>query len=91
MLPGQSETLPRLDPETVVDVGGRLVTPGFVDAHTHLVFGGWRHEEYAMRSAGKSYLEIAQAGGGIVSISKDSSGFRMSFETLDAVPRPDAG
>ncbi|MGI6633156.1 MAG: imidazolonepropionase [Bacillota bacterium] len=56
-----------VDPETVVDVGGRLVTPGFVDAHTHLVFGGWRHEEYAMRSAGKSYLEIAQAGGGIVS------------------------
>lgn len=52
---------------TVVDAGGALVTPGFVDAHTHLVFAGWRHEEYAMRSLGKSYLEIAEQGGGILS------------------------
>ena len=51
----------------VVDAGGRLVTPGFVDAHTHLVFAGWRYEEYAMRSAGSSYLEIAEKGGGIAS------------------------
>ncbi len=51
----------------VVDAEGRLVGPGFVDAHTHLVFGGWRHEEYAMRSEGRSYLEIAEKGGGILS------------------------
>lgn len=51
----------------VADVDGRLVTPGFVDAHTHVVFAGWRHEEYAMRSLGKSYLEIAEKGGGILS------------------------
>lgn len=51
----------------VVDAGGRLAGPGFVDAHTHLVFGGWRHEEYAMRAEGKSYLEIAEKGGGILS------------------------
>ena len=39
--------------------------PGFVDAHTHICFGGSRAQDYAMRNAGKSYLEIAKAGGGI--------------------------
>lgn len=49
----------------VVDAEGRLVTPGLVDCHTHLVFEGARHDEYAMRSVGSSYLEIAESGGGI--------------------------
>lgn len=47
------------------DAAGRVVGPGFVDPHTHLVFGGWRHEEYSMRCQGASYLEIAGKGGGI--------------------------
>jgi imidazolonepropionase len=47
--------------------GGRLVIPGLVDCHTHLAFAGWRSEEFALRLAGKSYLEIAAAGGGIAS------------------------
>ncbi len=51
----------------VIDAERRLVTPGLIDAHTHLVFAGWRHEEYAMRSEGRSYLEIAEMGGGIAS------------------------
>ncbi len=50
-----------------IEVPGRLVTPGLVDPHTHIVFGGERSEEYAMRAAGKPYLEIARAGGGIKS------------------------
>lgn len=49
------------------DVGGRLVTPGLVDAHTHLAFGGNRAEEFAMRIAGATYQEIAAGGGGIAS------------------------
>jgi imidazolonepropionase len=49
----------------VVDAGGRLVTPGFVDAHTHLVFGGNRADEFEMRTAGATYQEIAAQGGGI--------------------------
>ncbi|HEY2028992.1 MAG TPA: imidazolonepropionase [Myxococcales bacterium] len=48
-----------------LDAGGRLVTPGLVDPHTHLVFAGDRAHEYAQRIAGASYLEIARAGGGI--------------------------
>ena len=49
------------------DGGGALVTPGLVDCHTHLVYGGQRAGEFALRLAGASYEEIARAGGGIVS------------------------
>ena len=50
-----------------VDCGGRWITPGLIDCHTHLVFGGDRAREFAMRLAGASYEDIARAGGGIVS------------------------
>ena len=49
---------------------GRWVTPGLIDCHTHLVFGGERADEFAMRLAGATYEEIARAGGGIVSTVK---------------------
>ncbi|MEO8201221.1 MAG: imidazolonepropionase [Gemmatimonadota bacterium] len=49
------------------DAGGGLVIPGLVDCHTHLGFGGWRADEFAQRIDGRSYLEIAKAGGGILS------------------------
>ena len=48
-------------------LGGAWVTPGLIDCHTHLVFGGTRADEHAMRRAGASYEEIAEAGGGIAS------------------------
>jgi len=48
------------------DGGGALVTPGLVECHTHLVYGGQRANEFAMRLAGASYEEVAKAGGGIV-------------------------
>jgi imidazolonepropionase len=51
----------------VVALGGAWVTPGLIDCHTHLVFGGTRAAEHAMRRAGATYEEIAKAGGGIAS------------------------
>jgi len=50
-----------------LDAGGRLVVPGLVDCHTHLVFGGWRGDEFEQRLQGATYLDIARAGGGIMS------------------------
>lgn len=55
---------------TTIDAKGRAVVPGFVDSHTHLVFGGNRADEFAMRTAGASYEEIAASGGGIASTVK---------------------
>ena len=51
----------------ILDAGGCLVTPGLVDAHTHLVFGGFRQNELALKLQGVSYLEILARGGGILS------------------------
>jgi imidazolonepropionase len=48
-----------------VDCAGGVITPGFVDSHTHAVFGTWRAAEYALRSRGVPYMEIARQGGGI--------------------------
>lgn len=50
-----------------IDAGGRVVMPGLVDCHTHLIFAGWRREESDERLAGRSYLDILQSGGGILS------------------------
>jgi imidazolonepropionase len=50
-----------------LDAGGRLVIPGLVDCHTHLAFAGWRAEEFEQRLRGQTYLDIARAGGGIMS------------------------
>lgn len=50
-----------------LDAEGRLVTPGLVDAHTHLIFGGWRQNELAMKLRGVPYLDILAQGGGILS------------------------
>lgn len=49
----------------VIDCKGKVITPGYVDSHTHLVFGGNREDEYAMRLKGASYMEIMEMGGGI--------------------------
>jgi imidazolonepropionase len=64
---GPRQSLPPLPPGTSQHDGkDALVTPGLVDCHTHLVYGGQRANEFAMRLAGASYEDIAKAGGGIV-------------------------
>lgn len=64
----------------VVDAKGNMVIPGLVDCHTHLCFGGWRPDEFEMRIRGKSYLEIAKSGGGILSTVKQTRA--ATFEEL---------
>lgn len=65
-LPGKPETLAT----HVRDARGRWITPGLVDCHTHLVYGGNRAREFELRLEGASYEEIAKAGGGIISTVK---------------------
>lgn len=65
---GPERDLPSIDENAgEIDCGGRLVTPGLIDCHTHLVYDGNRAAEFEMRLAGASYEEIARAGGGILS------------------------
>lgn len=58
--------------DEAIDCLGKLVTAGLVDCHTHLVFGGWREHELAMKLQGKTYLEILAAGGGILSTVRET-------------------
>lgn len=62
---GQGE--PPCGAEQVIDAEGRLATPGLADAHTHLIFGGWRQDELADKLHGVPYLDILARGGGILS------------------------
>ena len=65
---GASSSLPTIDSSVdVIDLRGRLVSPGIVDCHTHLVFGGSRADEWQRRLEGVSYRQIAEEGGGILS------------------------
>lgn len=75
----------------VIDCGGRLATPGLIDCHTHLIYGGSRADEFEQRLNGIPYAEIAKAGGGILSTvratraaSKDSL-LRSALARLDCL------
>src|SRR3569832_785641 len=74
----------------VVALGGAWVTPGLIDCHTHLVFGGTRADEHAMRRAGATYEEIAKAGGGIASTVKRTREASESELLASAAMRLDA-
>ena len=72
--------------EPTLDASGSVVMPGFVDPHTHLIWGGDRAKEFEMRLEGAHYLDILKAGGGIISTVRDTR--TASLESLLAQARP---
>src|SRR5512138_913072 len=72
--------------EPTLDAGNCVLMPGFVDPHTHIIWGGDRANEFEMKMAGKPYLEILAAGGGILSTVRQTR--TASIETLMSQTRP---
>jgi imidazolonepropionase len=63
----QSEIADEFESDVIIDAGNAVISPGFVDPHTHIVFAGDRLDEFEMKIAGRDYLDILAAGGGILS------------------------
>ncbi len=84
------EALAQHDAAVTVDATNRAVVPGFIDAHSHLVFGGNRADEFAMRTAGATYEEIAAKGGGIartVNATREASKAELKAQAKDRLDR----
>ena len=87
---GAAADAPRFEAAETIDCEGRWITPGLIDPHTHLVFGGDRAHEFELRLSGASYEEIARAGGGIVSTMKATRAASEDELVTEALPRLDA-
>jgi imidazolonepropionase len=87
---GAEADAPALEASEIVDCAGRWITPGLVDCHTHIVYGGDRAHEFELRLAGASYAEIARAGGGIVSTMRATRSASEEALVAQALPRVDA-
>lgn len=88
---GKENELPaNLNLDDTIDLEGRLVTPGLIDCHTHIVHGGNRAQEFEMRLNGASYEEVARAGGGIVSTVNATRDTDEQTLLEDALKRVDA-
>jgi imidazolonepropionase len=85
-----AEAPAELDAADIIDCEGRWITPGLIDCHTHLVYGGDRAREFELRLAGASYEEMARAGGGIVSTMAATRAASEAELTASALPRLDA-
>ena len=79
-----------LSPRETIDCGGRWITPGLIDCHTHLVYAGNRAREFEMRLEGATYAEIAHAGGGILSTVAATRAASEDDLVRSALPRLDA-
>jgi len=86
---GSDKDLPDLTAAETIDLEGRWVTPGLIDCHTHLVYGGNRAEEFEQRLKGATYEEISRAGGGIVSTVKATREASESDLLEQSLPRLD--
>jgi imidazolonepropionase len=87
---GPPDAAPGLVTSSEIDCEGRLVTPGLIDCHTHLIHAGNRAHEFELRLAGASYEEIARAGGGIVSTMTATRAASEDELVAEALPRLDA-
>jgi len=87
---GPAADAPGLDATEIIDCEGRWITPGLIDCHNHLVFGGDRAAEFEQRLAGASYEQIARAGGGIVSTMTATRAASEEALVAAALPRLDA-
>lgn len=88
---GPATQLPRtLDARETIDCGGRWITPGLIDCHTHLVYAGNRAQEFEARLRGATYESIAQAGGGILSTVRATRAADEASLVAAALPRLDA-
>jgi imidazolonepropionase len=87
---GPVAEMPALDAAERTDLEGRWITPGLIDCHTHLVYGGNRAHEFELRLAGASYEEMARAGGGILSTVKATRAATEADLVQAALPRLDA-
>jgi imidazolonepropionase len=87
---GAATDAPAFDAAIATDCEARLITPGLIDPHTHIVHGGNRAHEFELRLQGASYEEIARAGGGIVSSMRASRAATEADLVATALPRVDA-
>ena len=81
--------VPAIESADILDLEGRWVTPGLVDCHTHIIYGGNRAREFEMRLQGATYEEVARAGGGIVSSVKATNALSIDGLVAAALPRLD--
>src|SRR5256714_9878881 len=87
---GAADDASPLDPAERIACGGRWITPGLIDCHTHLVYAGNRAHEFEMRLNGASYEEIAGSGGGILSTVKATRAATLEQLIEQSRPRRDA-
>jgi imidazolonepropionase len=87
---GPEADAPPFEATEVIDCDGRWITPGLVDCHTHIVYGGDRAHEFELRLAGASYEELARSGGGIVSTMHATRAASEQALVSSALPRVDA-